>query len=194
MPRDLTSAMLAAITDPSVRPAFFLYTEAFSSGPVRVWTGWGTITWGGNTWQGIGDLGTISTIEEGTDIEARGLTVQMTGFDTSILGKVLDEFQKQKDCYLYVGFFDTSNNLIADPAVAFAGSMDDPRCAADAKQAILTINIESPLLDMNVGVERRYTHTDQQIDYPGDMGFEFVDAIQERTIYWGEQANSTNNH
>ena len=186
--------MVAAITDKVMRPAIFLYTEAFSSGPVRVWTGVGPITWGGFTWTGIGNLGTITAIEEGATVEARGITVTLTGFDTNLLGKILGEFQKEKQCLIYLGAFDSNNVLSPTPVVAFAGAMDDPRVAGDAKNAGISINIESRLLDMNVAVDRRYTDADQQIDYPGDRGFEFVNSIQELTIYWGQQANSSNNH
>ena len=35
--------------------------------------------------------------------------------------------------------------------------------------------------------ERRYTHDDQQIDFPGDLGFEFVPKLQELNLVWGGQ-------
>ena len=44
---------------------------------------------------------------------------------------------------------------------------------------------------MNVAVDRRYTDEDQQMDYPGDLGFQFVNGIQEAQIYWGRSPSST---
>ena len=34
---------------------------------------------------------------------------------------------------------------------------------------------------------------DQQLDYHGDKGLEFVSALQEVTVYWGRIPNSQNN-
>jgi len=48
-------------------------------------------------------------------------------------------------------------------------------------------------VEMNVAVDRRYTNEDQQLDYPGDRGMEFVSSIQDVTIYWGRTPSNINN-
>ena len=61
MPRGMTGGQLAAIQSTNLRPAFFVEAH-FVNGPIYVWTGRGSITWGGHTWLGVGTLGSISTI------------------------------------------------------------------------------------------------------------------------------------
>ena len=58
---------------------------------------------------------------------------------------------------------------------------------------MISINCENRLLDMNTPVDRRYTQDDQQIDHPGDMGFQFVNGITEINIYWGKSPTTSNN-
>jgi hypothetical protein len=44
---------------------------------------------------------------------------------------------------------------------------------------------ENKLVDFRRPREVRYTHQEQQNLYPADLGLEFVNAIQEKQIYWG---------
>ena len=41
------------------------------------------------------------------------------------------------------------------------------------------------LIDLNRSRVRRYTNEDQQIDYPTDVGFEYVQSLQDFEIKWG---------
>ena len=38
------------------------------------------------------------------------------------------------------------------------------------------------LIDLTVARTWRYTHENQQVLYPGDLGFEYVTSIQDRAI------------
>jgi hypothetical protein len=71
--------------------------------------------------------------------------------------------------------------------------MDQPTLDVTGVAASIAINCENRLVEMNVAVDRRYTDEDQQLDYPGDRGFEFVNGIQEAQIYWGRTPSSKNN-
>ena len=173
-------------------PIAIFFTGTFASGPVFLWTGNQSITWNGHTWLGIGTLGGISPISEGSTVEAKGMTVSLSGIDSTMLSNVLTEFLLGGACMIYVAGFN-GGAIIADPMVAFAGRMDAPSIDIDAKTAKISINCESRLLEMNVAVDRRYTADDQQRDWPGDLGFTFVNAIQEMNIYWGEAPTTAGN-
>lgn len=193
MPRALTVGQIAALASNEVRPAIFLYGE-FNSGPLRVWSGNGTINWGGNSWLGLGSLGDISPIEERTDLNARGIVLTLSGFDSSLLNKLLtaNEFKLGKPVIVYLGLFDTNLALIDTPFPLWSGRIDRPQIHVDGLTASIQIACEDRLIDINVPVERRWTDADQQLQHPGDKAFEFVNQIQNKVIYWGRTANSTN--
>jgi hypothetical protein len=175
-----------------MRPAIFVEAH-FKTGIGRFWSGSGTITWNGSSWAGVGTMGSISTIEEGSNIEARGMTLTLSGLDVSLLTYILDDYQLALPVVVWLGLFDASHALIANPVVCFAGRMDQPVIDVSGETASVAISCENRLLDMNTSVERRYTHEDQQLDYPGDLGMEFVNSIQDVTIYWGKTPSSHNN-
>ena len=192
MPRNMTQGFLGAMQGAVLRPALFVQA-AFVSGPIYVWSGIGQITWNGQVWTGIGTLGSISTIEEGSTVAAKGITLTLSGIDASLLNEVMTEFQVGLPVSVTLGVFDTNNALIADPVCCFSGRMDQPTIDVTGTLATIAINCENRLVEMNVAVDRRYTDEDQQMDYPGDLGFQFVNGIQEAQIYWGRSPSSTNN-
>jgi hypothetical protein len=194
MPRVMSTAMLNALTSSEMFPALFLQA-GFATGPVYLWSGFGSITWGGRAWLGIGTLGSISMIEEGTAVEAKGIALKLSGIDTTLLGDVLGEFHLGLPVIVYLGAFAPGgpSSLIANPIPIWTGRMDQPTLDISGTTSSISIACESRFIDMNVAVDRRYTNDDQQRDWPGDLGFMFVQAIQEMTLYWGTSPTSTNN-
>ena len=184
MPRpNISNAMLAALVARDLKLAIFV-EATFASGPVYLWSGFGPIAWNGRTWLGLGSLGKVSPIAEGTTVESRGITLTLSGIDPTLLSSVLGEFLLAAPALVYLGLF-TAGALIASPLTIWAGRMDKPSIKIGAETATININCESRLVDMNTSVERRYTADDQQRDWPGDLGMTFVNSIQEMTLYWG---------
>jgi hypothetical protein len=185
MPRDISMAMDAAIAAGSIFPAIFVMAT-FKTGPVYLWTGLGSVVWNGNTWLGIGTLGKVSTIEEGSTVQARGITLSLSGIDPAWLSNVLSEYQLGAAVAAYVGFFGGSPlALLATPVPIWVGRMDQPTIDMQAATASISINCENRRVEMKNSVQRRRTNDDQQLVAPGDLGLAFVAGIQERQIYWG---------
>jgi hypothetical protein len=138
-------------------------------------------------------MGSIAPIEEGATVEARGTTLSLTGIDITLLGDALTDVRQGLPVTVWFALFDETLALIPNPVIAFQGRMDQPTISHDGQTCTLSINCESRLMDLNVAAERRYTNEDQQRDYPGDRGMEFVNSIQEVTIYWGRTPSSANN-
>ncbi len=189
----MSADFLAAIISQKIRPALFVEGN-FTSGPVYVWTGVGAITWGGKIWQGLGSLLSISTIEEGATVEAKGITLGLSGIDVSLLTGILLEFQVGLPVLVYLGMFNFDGSLIGDPIISWAGRMDQPTIEMDGQSASISINCENRLVEMNVACDRRLTNEDQQLDHPGDRGLEFTASITEVNLYWGRTPSSTNNN
>ena len=183
MPRQMSVAMLSAITAGYMQPAIFVQLSD-NAGMVYLWTGIGSISWNGQTWSGIGDILSLTVAEEGTDVQARGMAVTLNAFDSTILSDIMSDYQLGLPAIVYFACF-SGGSIIADPLIAWLGRMDQPAIDVDADKSTVQIALESRLLDMNVATDRRYTNQDQQMTWPGDLGMLFVDAIQELTIFWG---------
>jgi hypothetical protein len=190
MPRQMSSGMIAALSAAELNPAAFVQI-AFATATVYVWSGIGSISWNGQTWTGLGSLLGLSVMEDAATVEARGITVTLSGIDPTLLSDCLGEFQLGQPVAVYLGLY-SGGSLISSPVATWVGRLDQPTIDVGADNVTISINCENRLLDMNVAVDRRLTHEDQQMDYPGDLGLQFVAGIQEMTLFWGHPINSHN--
>ena len=94
--RSLSNDMTTQVSASELAP-IILASLSFST-PVHLWSGYGTITYNGTGYLGIGTLGTISPIEETTDIAARGISLQLSGVPTAQIAIALTENYQGREC------------------------------------------------------------------------------------------------
>lgn len=181
--RSLSANMVTEVSASQLSP-ILLASFSFST-PVNLWSGYGTITVSGTGYQGIGTLGTISPVEETTDLAARGINFQLSGIPSSYVSLALTENYQGKACSVLFGALDATGALVSSPVTIFAGRMDVMSINDDGQNATILMSAENKLVDFRRPREVRYTHEEQQNLHPGDLGLEFVNAIQEKQIYWG---------
>ncbi len=181
--RDLATDQLAMIVAASKRPVLF-YEGEFSGGTLRLWTGVGTISWNSQSWTGAGSLLGIGEIQETTEIRASGTTLSLNGLSTSFISLALAQCRKGLPGRVWLGGLDASNAVIADPYMAFEGRLDVPEITDEGETCNVSVSYESRLILLERPKERRVTHEDQQIDYPGDLFREYIAGLQDREIVW----------
>lgn len=191
--RGLTSAMLTAIAAPTFRPLAFYEGDFYQSGSpdseiLRLWSGVGPITWDGKTWIGAGHLLSIKPIEESNDVRAIGWQISMSGLPTANVSRALANGRQGRAGYLWLGATDAAGAVISDPYLLSSGRFDFFVIDRGGETSTIAANYESRLIDLERSRERRYTHADQQIDYPGDLGFEYVNSLQDKQLIWGGPA------
>ena len=189
MSRALTSGAVAATTATAVKPILLAELD-FSSGFVRCWTGVGTLSWGGNSWLGTGDFGGVSAPEEAGDLRATSITFSMSGIPNALVTSVLGEHYRGRSAKLWWAFLDASNAIVADPFLIFGGRMDTVAILRGGESATVTVTAESRLVDLQRARIRRFNDQDQQQLYPGDLGFQFIAAIQNLTLVWGQKVDT----
>lgn len=194
MPRPgVTPAFATACAAQVIRPCLFVQLQ-FKSETLYLWSGLYTTVWNGNTYFGAGSLLSITGISEDSTVEAKNVTISVSGIPSDIVGLALTEVQRGLPAQVYFGLFEQDGvTLVANPVLAYVGRMDQPTINDAGDSCTIGINVENALVDMNRSVWRRYTDADQQLDYPGDLGCSYVQAIQEQEIYFGTLPQSVNN-
>lgn len=183
--RDLTAGMAAAVTAPVIAP-IMLAEALFDSGPVRLWSGYGELSWAGLTWYGTGHLLSVSTIAETQELRATGATFALSGIPSDMVGLALREPYQGRPVRLLFGALDVDTGvIIGDPYEVFGGRCDVMEITEGGDTATIEVAVESRLIDLERARERRYEHEDQQTEFPGDRGLEYVPAIQNQNIKWG---------
>ena len=186
MSRSLNTSLLNALDDGVVYP-FFAVDLDFSSGPLYVWTGVGDLIIGSKTYLGVGTLLNISTVEETTEIEAKGASISMSGIPSSFLTLALTEAYQGRECRIYFGMVNSPNDYVE----IFAGELDQMTILEEAETCTISVTAENVLIKLERPVVRRFTDQDQKSRYPNDKGLEFVASLQNKEIVWSRRDGPT---
>lgn len=186
MTRDLSATNEAAAQADTIAPVLFL-DLGFDSGAVRVHSWLGNITWGGNTYTGVGMLGQVNTIEEDSELARTPLSLTLSGIPTSMISVLLNDHYQGRTATLYLGYLGTDTlQLVDDPFILYRGRMDTPEID-QGETLTITLSVESRFAAWDRPQVRRYNNADQQSRYPGDLGLGFVEQSTEKQIAWGTQ-------
>jgi hypothetical protein len=181
--RSLSNEMTTQVSASELAP--IILAKLDFSPPVTLWSGYGTITYNGIGYLGIGTLGTISPIEETTDLAARGISLQLSGVPTAMVSIALSENYQGRPCSVMFAAMASDGTLVSTPVTVFSGRMDVMSINDDGQNATIGMTAENKLVDFRRPREVRYTDEEQKALHATDKGLEFVNAIQEKQIYWG---------
>jgi hypothetical protein len=184
MSRDLDTTTDNAAQASHVVP-YTLVELDYESGAVRIASTPFDITYDGDTYLGVGRLGSISAIQEGIEQKSYGVSMELSGIPTSYFAEMVQERCQDRACRIWYGFLDaTSHRPTGTPNLGFGGRMDV--LAIQLGNTITaTLTAESRLVDWERAINRRFTDQDQQRAFPGDLGLQFVQATTDMELPWG---------
>ena len=187
MSRDLATDMLAAIQAGTLRPVLFYEgqfrnTVTLAVEYMRLWTGYGSISWDSHTWTGT-DLLAIEGIEETTQQRSVGFRIGLNGISSTVLTVALDaDKSRNLPGTVWLGALDSTGAVIADPYLARTGFLSKVSWSDNGERCNISAEYEDENVALLVPFDRRYTPEDQAIDNPGDRGFDDVAQLQDKTI------------
>lgn len=85
MSRNLDPTLAASLSAGVIQPVVFVQIT-FNSGTEYVWSGIGDFDFNGHTFSGVGNLGSIGPIAEGSAVKADGTSVTLSGIGLSQIG------------------------------------------------------------------------------------------------------------
>jgi hypothetical protein len=177
--------MLSALTSGAVIPAF-LVVITFRSMTCYVWSGVGNLVYGGNTYLGVGDLGKIGAISEGGDaISADGTTITLSGIDATLLSETMTDVQIGAPAVISLALFDANRNILGTPYPLYVGQVDQPTVEPGLEEFSITVKLENKLINLQRAGSRRYTAADQNLYYPDDCAFNWVEQLNDQALRWG---------
>jgi hypothetical protein len=169
----------------------FLAVDAdFTSGHVRLWTGFGVLTIGGNTYLGMGELGRVESVPDRSNLTVERKVYQLAGepVNPAVVSETDIDASFGRSIIEYLGFINNATGqLLATPEVNWEGEIS----------SILRVDGATPRIDVNADnrmilLERedgwRYTHQHQTEFYPDaplDLGYQLVPTIDTTEILWG---------
>lgn len=156
----------------------------FPSGVLRCSTWSHTLTWGGYDWLAVGNLGGVSEITEDAMLRPAGVTLTLSGIDTTLANAALVEAYHGRTAIIYEGYISSAGTLVADPEMIFRGIMDVMSVQIGAGVGEINVQCEGELARWQRHRGLLYTNESQQQIYPGDLGLDRIPFIQNKTISW----------
>ncbi|QFQ87312.1 hypothetical protein F8A10_07675 [Paracoccus kondratievae] len=148
----------------------------FRDAPKRWWTGFGDLHVGGHTWEGLGDLISISPISSSYQVSAEQVTFEVAATQQMLeLALAAKERVRDRAVTVYLQLFDLTNGEtpIGSPMALYTGTMQRmPWAASGARQRSIRVECEGLFFRRNAAPRGRWTDADQKSRYPGDKGFE----------------------
>jgi len=184
MTKTLSANNSAVLNDDVIRPVYFIKLE-FPSGTVYLNSSDRTITVSSQDYTGAGNIGSLTNIEETSELEANGLKLTLTGIPSTYISVALTTEYQGSTATVSIGFFNSSYALVDTPFTVFTGKVDMMSISLDDTMATIQLDIENRLVDWERPRISRYTNEEQQNLYTGDKGLEFVDNVAEKELFWG---------
>lgn len=205
MSRDLSVNTIENISENVVYP-FFATELRFDGNIVRMWTGQGTLVLAdGSEWVGLGQLLNISAIEETSEMSVKGASISLSGIPSNLLSLALSEPYQGRIAKIYFGTFqqgsilqETSDYILLQDGSRinleststgfnelFSGYMDQMNIEESGDTATIEMMVENKLIDLERARVARFTSGYQKSIYPGDLGMDFIEDLQDKKISWG---------
>lgn len=190
MTRGLTAGVQTAIAAETV--VFTLAVELdFPSGFARWNASPADIAISGNTFSGVGALGSINAAEEGTELRAYGIQVRISGIPRDAISLALSESYQGRAATVWVVPLDSTTwQPLADPVIIFRGRMDQMDIGL-GETAEVSMKLENRLTDWERPKIKRYTDIDQRARDPSDGSFRFVASSTDKEITWPGTGSSS---
>lgn len=182
-----------SITGSVVYPALFC-SVTIGTGSYHLWSGLGnkTITvpsGASRTYLGMGQFAKVSAIEETNEVKANGVTFELSGITPNFISEIIGQNYTNKPVQLYLGFLDQQENPLGSLATLFSGRLDSLQIEDNVDNVKVILTAESALTDLQRNKERRFTDTDQKINFPTDRGLEYMASAQSSNFAWGGKVN-----
>ena len=174
--RDISTALSDKFLGKEV-DLFVAVELMFDSGALRVWSGIGDKSIGGQTYTGTGSLLSVGGIEESDGLSAPGASISLSGVDSSLVSLAIQEPYQNRDCRILLGSGDDFFEI-------FSGFMDVMTIEDNGETCIINLTVESRLIILDRKVPLRYTQETQNSLYPGDTFFSTVASLQDKKVDW----------
>ncbi|MEC9433868.1 MAG: hypothetical protein VYD87_13275 [Pseudomonadota bacterium] len=161
----------------AIHPVVAVHLD-WPGGAVRVHSNAGTLSWGGESWTGVGRFGSVSVPDEGGGLASQSAQLRLIGASDA-LDDYLDDPIRGRAAWIGWGLVTTRGGatLIGELNEMFAGYMDAMRDVVQAADGGL---VRGVLLQAVGGPSQRaraqihHTAEDQERAFPGDTAGRLV--------------------
>ncbi|MGY3928594.1 hypothetical protein [Aeromonas simiae] len=179
--------VVAALNQPHVSALYALKLDLVS-GVSRVHSGLGPLVIGGETYYGVGSMGSVGPQKEQLSTSPTKLTVALGGLDDSMLAEVMRERIVDRMAWLYLVVMGPDGTPL-NASLQFKGRIAQTPIKA-GKTNTIQLTISNIFEDWQKGLNQRYTDESHRRIHPSDRFFRFQNEMADRSIFWGSKKDA----
>lgn len=171
---------------PVTRVVYFVELQ-LSTGTQRISTFNQSITWGGNTWSGFGQLINISQVQEEEGSEAKNINITVVAAESAWLALAVGpvEEYRGRTMKMYMCPMDKSFTLVGTPVQVWRGTMDLVVISIDENgEGNVNIQCETSAFSLKRRPVFRINAAQQKQKYPTDTGFDYLVDLIAKPQLW----------
>ncbi|SEJ95511.1 hypothetical protein SAMN05216567_106158 [Variovorax sp. OK605] len=142
----------------------------------------------GQTWQGVGNLGSIGELHESEDGAAEKLTLTLSPVDIGTRALALGDPSDYQDrgVRVWIALLDAATLQVSgEPVLRFAGVMDQMKVERDGPTAKISMECRTASYDVRSNPASLRTNDAQhQVKHPGERGFEYLNSMIGSPTVW----------
>ena len=165
----------------------------FRTNPQNWWLGYGSLTAGGVTYQGTGDVIQISGMSLTYGMSAGMIRFSIPSASPEMVARCDDQANEvnNRRCQVFYQLFSTverdgqhQGRLIGDPISMFVGRMRDMRSTSSADARNIELEAYGRMSRQGKPPYGRWTDADQRARSPGDTGLALLASLKDKAITW----------
>jgi len=152
--------------------------------PIRLHTGIGDLIYNSNTFQGIGTLGSISSINENTTMATASVDLSLSGIDTLLINTFNRKDIQNSNVTIWHGYINDLGELLV-PVIVFNGFVNNTSVDIGKDTSVINVNVIDEFTRWQKNLPKRYNNESQTADYPNDILFSRQTEMLQESITWG---------
>jgi hypothetical protein len=138
----------------------------------------------GTVYKGAFGLGSISEIQDSPG-EIKGIQFTLNGGSADLIAVALDDSKQWQGTSVEIRTAVLNDQYqIVDAPLAWSGLGDVMSIAEEDNTTVIQATAESSAVDFMRGDPLVYNHADQQVLYPGDLGFNLILSQVDKQVVW----------
>jgi hypothetical protein len=139
------------------------------------------VVWGGHTYQGAGDVGSIDPVSDSAG-EREALRLTLASVPLDYLSLAMGGGYRNKRIRIYEAIYTDAG--VVDAPLVWSGSLDQMAISEGAESGQISITAEHRGTTFARAKPLRYTDGDQQLVAPGDRSLQFVVSQANHPDVW----------
>jgi hypothetical protein len=182
MSRDIHATVVTELSEPAVK-YITMVDLRFDDGSLCFNSSLRSYSYDSKTFLGAGNLGSVSTVQESTQLSPATCDITLSGVNTAALSAILGQEFINRRVLIYTAFLDDADAIVATPFIYFDGLMDSVSVSY-GRSPTISIGCRDRLSAWDRDKQRLLTDAEQKSRHPTDKGLEFVNPIADREIIW----------